>query len=456
MRRGDTDGRGAVRILSLLFWSVAAWAGMGAPALAQPGGGTPAPGAPSTTPAIAAAHAVHSSWPAREERRGELAVRVGPIRIVMRAARSPLVSSFADGTVLLFAGSKLGAQTVRSEDAGQTWRIQKNPIGHLNTLALDAERLLVLEYNPKPIPDQAGRYRTKRWVSADRGRSLPEAEEALLSLPVETINPKLVCWFHGNLVRLDDGDLLTVMQGEEGVSPTSWRTFLVRSRDEGKTWQYVSMLADRHNLAPIKPQLTATGFRIHGSVEPTLVSLGNRRLVCITRTVDDESKIPESQYGPASDSYHDLSYTIPGDGIHKSMSTLPADRFYTPGPPSAPLVILYSEDEGQTWTKPAPMRQARGCFPRTALSADGILALSYGGLGVPRWGNCISFSLDGGKTWTDEINFGPFLTTGYTNLVCTGEGKFLAFFDCTPPQPWTNDAAWWVGAVDIEVRRTTP
>jgi hypothetical protein len=66
------------------------------------------------------------------------------------------------------------------------------------------------------------------------------------------------------------------------------------------------------------------------------------------------------------------------------------------------------------------------------LAYDGeILALSAGALHYPRWGNGITFSLDGGQTWTDLINFAPLFTTG----------------------PWKDHTAHWVGVVNITVER---
>jgi hypothetical protein len=399
---------------------------------------------------------VHASWPAREEKRGELTIRVGSIRTIMRAARSPLPVRFDNGTILLNGGSKLGSQMIRSEDDGFSWRPQQTQVAHLNTVELDDGRLLVIDFAPKPVDGKPGEYTTKRWTSKDQGRTLEESPSpAVLKLPPKLFDPKRVYWFHGNLVELADTSVATVMQGEEIVDgKQQWRTFFVRSTDGGETWNYVAMIADNRGIAPIRARLEKSGFVAYGSVEPTLADLGNGQLICITRTANDESKIPETQYSPPSDTYHDLSNTIPGDGIHKSMTTLPADKYYTLGPPNAPLIVMRSGDNGRTWSAPAVMAQARGCFPRTAASSDGILALTYGGLGTPRWGNCVAFSLDKGRTWTDEINFGPFLTTGYTGVFAIGPGKFIAFFDCTPPQPWTNDAAWWIGAVDIEVTRT--
>ena len=89
-------------------------------------------------------------------------------------------------------------------------------------------------------------------------------------------------------------------------------------------------------------------------------------------------------------------------------------------------------------------------MPRMSLSG-GVLALTYGALAFPRWGNCIAFSTDGGKTWSEPINFGPYLTTGYPAIAEIGPRKFLCVFDCAPPQPWLNHAAHWVGVVDIGV-----
>jgi hypothetical protein len=401
---------------------------------------------------------VHESWLPREERRGDLTIRVGPIRTIMRAARSALPVRFHDGTILLNGGSKLGSQMIRSEDNGFSWRPQKTQVAQLNTVELNDGRLLVIDFAPKPVEGKPGEYTTKRWTSKDQGHTLDESPNpAGLKLPSKLFDPMRVVWFHSGLVQLSDKSVASVMQGEYLVKgKQQWRTFLVRSTDAGETWNYVSMIADERGIAPIRAKIEKTGFLAYGSVEPTLADLGDGQLICITRTTNDESKIPETQYSPPSDTYHDLNYTISGDGIHKSMTTLPADKYFTLGPPNAPLIIMRSADNGKTWSAPAVMAQPRGCFPRTAVSSDGILALTYGGLGTPRWGNCITFSTDKGRTWTDEINFGPFLTTGYTGLFAIGPGKFIAFFDCTPPQPWTNDAAWWIGAVDIEVTRAAP
>jgi hypothetical protein len=74
-------------------------------------------------------------------------------------------------------------------------------------------------------------------------------------------------------------------------------------------------------------------------------------------------------------------------------------------------------------------------------------------LHYPRWGNGITFSLDGGQTWTALINFAPFFTSGYGALLSIEPGRFLAVFDYAAPQPWKDHAAHWVGAVEVTVKR---
>jgi len=63
------------------------------------------------------------------------------------------------------------------------------------------------------------------------------------------------------------------------------------------------------------------------------------------------------------------------------------------------------------------------------------------------------FSLDGGRTWTDLINYAPYFTSGYGSLLAIGPGRFLAIFDYAAPQPWKDHTAHWVGAVDIRVEQ---
>ncbi len=73
---------------------------------------------------------------------------------------------------------------------------------------------------------------------------------------------------------------------------------------------------------------------MHGAVEPCIVHLGEYHLVVVMRTVDDESNLNETSFGPASDTYEDLTYAVRGDGVYPGVAHLNKDKFYTLGPPS--------------------------------------------------------------------------------------------------------------------------
>ena len=389
-----------------------------------------------------------SPYAARRERRGGLEIRVGSPRVVMRGPMFPNLARFGDGSIILFAqaveeGGPLTA--IRSEDSGWSWRPHTAGVDGmgLNTFHPSSGCAVSVHYETKPIPGSAGLRSTRRWESDDAWHTLHgPLEDGTLWLPEDQFKAEEKQWFHGNIIELPDGRLLAAMQGTH--EPWVFRTFLTESLDRGKTWRFVSHIASLDKLDDPEGA-TKRGWTLWGPCEPNVAHAGGGQLVCVARLVNDDHN---PLMAAPKERYHDLSYAIPGTGIHPG--TLPADAYYEPGPPSAPLIISFSSDTGKTWTPAKPMDQARGCFPRMALG-DGVLALTYGGLAYPRWGNCVTFSTDAGKTWSDEVLFAPFFTTGYTDIIATGAKEFVAVFDCTPPQPWKDHAAHWVGAVDIEI-----
>ena len=62
--------------------------------------------------------------------------------------------------------------------------------------------------------------------------------------------------------------------------------------------------------------------------------------------------------------------------------------------PLAPMLITHSGDRGRTWSAPQTLFD-RGVFPNLLQLKNGVLVLSFGRPGV--W---LSFSLDGGRSWT--------------------------------------------------------
>ena len=390
-----------------------------------------------------------SAFPERTEERAGLKIVIGNARVVMRGPMFPVLARFADGYIMLAAqaekeGGPLTA--IRSEDSGNTWKPYNEGIDGLglNTMQVKNGPAISLHYDTKPIDGRPGRRSTRRWESDDSWKTVSgPLEDGTLFLPPQEFAEDMSQWFHGNVIEMPNGELLAAMQGREG--PRRFRTFMSESADRGKTWEYVSMIASLDTLDDPRGA-TRKGWTLWGPCEPNIAHLGGGALVCAMRLVNDDANPLMAE---ATDTYHDLSYTVPGDGIHPG--TLPADKYYRIGPPTAPLAISFSSDAGMTWSKAKPMSQARGCFPRMALS-EGLMALTYGALAYPRWGNCITFSTDGGRTWTHEVNYAPFLTTGYSDILAIGPRKFLVVFDCTPPQPWKNHAAHWVGALDVEVK----
>ena len=61
-----------------------------------------------------------------------------------------------------------------------------------------------------------------------------------------------------------------------------------------------------------------------------------------------------------------------------------------------PMFLMHSKDNGMTWSQPQELFDF-GVFPRLLQLENGVLVLSFGRPGV--W---LSFSLDGGHSWTEK------------------------------------------------------
>ncbi len=393
--------------------------------------------------------------PARTEIRGPLRVSLGDARVVMRGPMFPRAAGFSDRTVIINAdkAEEGGVSTsVISEDHGQHWRPFSKGLTEgagANATELDDGSAVALAWDTKPRDGEPGAWATTRWISRDHGRTAEgPLTDGTLSLPPDQFSDKQPQWFHGNIIRLASGDLIAAMQGREDDPHKSFRSFVSRSADGGKTWQFLSLVAavdtidDPHGL-------TRTGWRQHGPCEPAILELDDGRLLCVMRLINDDAR---PLLDDAAASFHDLTSTISGDGIYPTVLKLPADRYVGPAAAATPLIASFSSDAGRTWSRARPISPARGCFPRLQRLGN-VIALSYGALSYPRWGNAITFSHDGGATWTEEIIVAPTLTTGYTDLVKLGEDRLLYVFDATPPQPWANHPAHWIGVTDIQVTR---
>lgn len=393
---------------------------------------------------------------------GPLRVDVGPTRVIAREARSPLVHQLSGGVLALTCGNSQVSTNIRSQDGlGQRWRPQSQYLGYLNSEELESSgALLVLDYDLRAVAGQPGSYQVSLFESTDLGLSLGSLGNGAVSLPTSIFLTNSLHWVN-DLVELPSGTLLAAVQSLSNPQSTNnpWFSSLIRSTDDGRSWDYVSVMIDQSTIQDPTGALTQNGWPLYWATEPALAAFDENNLLCVARSAnDEESGMPLTQVGSAAQDYHDLGNTLRGDELAPGLiDGIDSSKYYGLGPANAPLVASWSGDGGDTWSPAVPLGGAqggpRGVFPRLAIDDNGLLALSYGGLsGVPRHGNAIAFSLDSGLTWTDEVNVGPFLTTGYTQLITQAPGHFIMFFDATPPQPWTADQRWWVGQVDIFVQ----
>jgi hypothetical protein len=392
--------------------------------------------------------------------KGGLKITVGPSRMIMRGPMFPWAMPFDDGSIIVIARAvqEGGPPTyVRSTDRGETWRPLVPPPGYsIPNVQLRDGTALNASAMPPPIPERPGYYQTARYASKDRGLS-GTLTSGTLYLPTDVCSPKMPHQFHGNTILTSRGELLSVMQGMEAEPVTEWpeggespfKCYLVKSTDQGHTWRYVSHVASLRDLSGPTAAALKSGWRTWGPCESSVMEVGDGKLVCVMRTLNDDL---QPLISVPSEAYRDLFSTVRGADIYKGSLNLPDDKYFTLGPPTTPLLICRSDDGGEHWTKPMAMRDARGCMPQLAYDGE-ILALMAGALHYPRWGNGISFSTDGGHEWTEVINFAPFFTTGYGALPPIKPGHFLAIFDYAAPQPWKDHTAHWVGAVDITVEK---
>ena len=153
--------------------------------------------------------------------------------------------------------------------------------------------------------------------------------------------------------ELRDGSLLMAMYGyfktDTVVSPAfpkwkfyKYRTWVMRSTDRGRTWDYRATVA-------YDPAVGSESF-----CEPDLLVLPNG----------------------------DISVSC----------ALAAAR-----PIATPLYVNVSKDDGKTWSKPVPIAD-RGVWPCACRMQSGVLAVTYG-----RPDNWLVFSRDHGKTWIGHL-----------------------------------------------------
>jgi len=178
--------------------------------------------------------------------------------------------------------------------------------------------------------------------------------------------------FAGSILPSHDGGLLASMYGNF-QGDKIYRTILMKSGDKGKTWSYLSTIAQATERWP--------GMGDEGPCEPGLVRLADGRLFCIMRTGSD--------------------------GL---------------------MYQTWSTDDGKTWEKPTSSG-AKGVAPQLRLMTNGVLACSSGRPGPVT----LMFSRDGtGRTWSNLTPIFKEMSTRYTGLLEVAPHRLLVVYDHVP------------------------
>lgn len=344
-----------------------------------------------------------------------LKVDLGPEQIIAPGVPWPYLTQLRDGTSIVFGhrgwpqGGKYPIHyTGVSHDGRKSWQEWKpkpehgaGPITEGTAVELRDGRLLVFDVHAEHKGNK--RFAHNYWVTRDGFRTLEGPFEYSLPLPqAETggfdDRGEAISRFYirRSMLELDNGDLIASAYGrfEADVLPveyigkmTKMRSILIRSRDQGKTWAYISTIASK----PVEQE---------GPGEPVLVRLtkGPRqgRLLCLLRTGREN-----------------------------------------------PIYQCHSDDEGATWSDIVPLsyhysrfgrqRPIIGVDPDVIEMTGGTLVMSFGH--KPDYedhGNFLAFSHDQGETWGNIVRLSSSVTQAYTGIREIKPGELFAVYTTSP------------------------
>jgi len=303
-----------------------------------------------------------------------LRVEMGETQTILRDRQYVSMFKFADGDIVV--GGR------RSSDGGETWRDAAS--FHVGAYQFPDGEIVQLGFRTSRA-DRSGVFTVPLVRSTDNGKT-SHRETATLNIPEATGGtgddgkpfPGPLC--DHAIVGLRDGSILAAMYGYFKTDtvlceafPKEWklykyRTFVLRSRDRGKTWDYLATVA-------YDPSIGIESF-----CEADLLDLPNGEILCFMRTGGSRGK-------------------------------------------HTPLHLSRSNDDGKTWSKPVPIAD-RGVWPNACRMQNGVLVCTYG-----RPGNWLAFSLDEGKTWAGHFRFYTGLTSSYNSIEEVEPGKLLVVYD---------------------------
>lgn len=186
-----------------------------------------------------------------------------------------------------------------------------------------------------------------------------------------------------------DGRWLATMQcryhGDRG-----YRTILVESKDAGRTWHFLSIIAYRHDEL-------ADGF-----CEPVLMVVADGSLLCVLRRGGGQS-----------------------------------------------MAQCRSTDGGQTWTEPE-MLPGHGVDPDLCLMSNGVLACTYGRPGL----HIMFSPDGCGYSWGYRTQVGAWPSSTYMSIAEVADDELLLVYDRASEKPGAGrDAAeCYIGCVPVHVK----
>jgi len=326
-----------------------------------------------------------------------LDIQVGATQVIVPGEIYRSLFKLADGTLVV--------ADRRSADAGRTW--EPGLALHTGAYQFPDSEIVQLGFHSQRT-DRPGYFSIPLSRSTDNGRTA-RSETSLLHIPDATGGtgddgkPYEGPVADHAIVALRDGSLLAAMYGQFSgdrvpvpTMPAAWncykyRTFVVRSTDCGKTWEYLSTVAYDPNVG------------LESFCEADLLVLPDGEILCFMRTGGSGGK-------------------------------------YTP------LYLSRSADDGKTWSTPQPIAD-RGVWPNACRMHNGVLVCTYG-----RPGNWLAFSLDEGRTWTGHFCFHTGPTTSYNSVEEIAPDVLLVVYDRRQLDPDGNLRPEVVGTT-VTVRR---
>jgi hypothetical protein len=206
-------------------------------------------------------------------------------------------------------------------------------------------------------------------------------------------------WTALNMVRLDDGSLMSIEFIPDWVDSTHAYIRTWRSSNMGKTWQLTRGLYTSPEAmgflrvwrGPI--QLASDGSVIVPAYSKYTADRRNRSMILQTKDFGESWTLRSTIIPPTQDlgtNEVGMSYTTDGRLLAVARPDTPQPYY---------LRMAYSDDDGLTWSQPDVVRGPDGpvgsISPVLALQPNGMLLLSYG-----RPDNNLLVSSDGtGRTW---------------------------------------------------------